>query len=237
MMQGKPKAHILYVEDDMTLGFVTKDNLENYGYQITHMENGLEALESLEHNVYDLCILDVMLPLMDGFTLAEKIREKDKHIPVLFLTAKSLTEDKIRGLSLGGDDYITKPFHIDELVLKIEVFLRRNRVKETVDETTREMRIGRYLLDAENMLLKGPNSEGSLTYKEAELLKYLNENRDKVLKRQDILVAVWGDDSYMLSRSLDVFISRLRRLLADDPGILIRSVHGIGFRFQVKERK
>lgn len=237
-MNTKPKAHILYVEDDVTLGFLTKENLEKLGYTITHCEDGLVALEKFAGATFDLCILDVMLPHLDGFTLAEKIRESNRHIPILFLTAKSMTEDKIRGLSLGGDDYITKPYSIDELVLKIEVFLRRSRIIEKEEAGSPQFtNIGSFLLDADNLILKGYHKEVTLTYKEAELLKYLNENREKILKRSDILIAVWGDDSYLLSRSLDVFISRLRKILSSDAEIQIRSVHGIGFKFMVKDTK
>ncbi|MCX6270568.1 MAG: response regulator transcription factor, partial [Bacteroidetes bacterium] len=217
--------------------FVTRDNLEKQGYRITHCEDGIQGLEAFGHNTFDLCLLDVMLPHMDGFTLAEKIREMDRHIPILFLTAKSMKEDKIKGLTLGGDDYITKPYSIDELILKIEVFLRRSRIVETVGEPDHQYFIGNYMLDTENFLLKRGKKETGLTYKEVELLKFLNDNRDKVLKREDILTAVWGDDSYMLSRSLDVFISRLRKYLSEDPTISIRSVHSVGFKFLVKESR
>jgi len=237
-MTAKQKVSILYVEDDITLGFLTRENLEKLGYTITLCEDGVQALQVFSGNNFDLCILDVMLPHLDGFSVAEKIRETDKHIPILFLTAKSMIEDKIRGLSLGGDDYITKPYSIDELVLKIEVFLRRSRVIEK-DESKPELftNIGSFVLDVDNLTLKGNDTKVSLTFKETELLKYLNDNREKVLRRQDILIAVWGDDSYMLSRSLDVFISRLRKLLSSDADIQIRSVHGIGFKFLVKDQK
>jgi two-component system response regulator VicR len=235
-MNSKPKAQILYVEDDVTLGFLTRENLEKMGYKVTLCEDGNAALEKFASDAFDICILDVMLPQLDGFTLAEKIRESNRHIPILFLTAKSMIEDKIKGLSLGGDDYITKPYSIDELVLKIEVFLRRSRIIEKEESAApKDTSVGNFTLDIDNLILRGYHKEINLTYKEAELLKYLNDNRDKILKRSDILIAVWGDDSYLLSRSLDVFISRLRKILSYDPEIQIRSVHGIGFKFIVKE--
>ncbi len=233
-MNDKPKPRILYVEDDVTLGFVTSDNLEKKGYAVSHCEDGARALELFRQQPFDLCILDVMLPVMDGFTLAEKIREANHHIPILFLTAKSMTEDKIQGLSLGGDDYITKPYSMDELVLKMEVFLRRSRITEPGSQVVKRHQIGLFLLDNESYTLKYGTEETRLTYKEAELLRYFYENREQVLKRQDILIAVWGDDSYLLSRSLDVFISRLRKLLKPDKSIHIKSIHGIGFRFQIR---
>ncbi|HRY33924.1 MAG TPA: response regulator transcription factor [Bacteroidales bacterium] len=233
-MNEKTRPRILYVEDDVTLGFVTSDNLEKKGYAVSHCEDGARALELFREQPFDLCILDVMLPVMDGFSLAEKIRETNHHIPILFLTAKSMTEDKIQGLSLGGDDYITKPYSMDELVLKMEVFLRRSRVTEPASPGVKRYQIGLFLLDTESYTLTHETEVSKLTYKEAELLRYLFENRDEVLKRQDILIAVWGDDSYLLSRSLDVFISRLRKLLKPDKNIQIKSIHGIGFRFQIR---
>ncbi|MHC1706521.1 MAG: response regulator transcription factor [Bacteroidales bacterium] len=235
-MKTKLKARILYVEDDVTLGFLTRESLEKMGYAVTLCEDGYQALEQFNKDNFDLCILDVMLPRLDGFTLAEKIRENDRHIPILFLTAKSMIEDKIRGLSLGGDDYITKPYSIDELVLKVEIFLRRSKIIEKEEDPSEKFSgIGSFSLDSDNLLLINNTTKINLTYKEAELLKFLNDNREKVLKRSDILIAVWGDDSYLLSRSLDVFISRLRKILSSDPEIQIRSVHGIGFKFIVKE--
>lgn len=226
------KAHLFYVEDDVTLSFVTIDNLERLDYKVSHYTDGETALQVFHPGKFDLCILDVMLPKLDGFMLASQIREKDNHIPIIFLTAKSMQEDKIKGLSLGGDDYITKPYSIEELVLKIEVFLRRSQVVNERGNQKSVFKIGFYELDVNNLLLRFGEENNDLTYKEAELLKYLFENRGKLLKREDILRAVWGDDSYYLSRSLDVFISRLRKLLNKDNSLRIRSVHGIGFRFE-----
>jgi DNA-binding response OmpR family regulator len=228
------KANILYVEDDMTLSFVTRDSLERVGYRVVHCEDGEDGLIAYQNSLFDICIFDVMLPKLDGFSLARKIRETDTHIPILFLTAKSMKEDKIEGLSLGGDDYITKPYSIEELILKIEVFLRRSRIIDERKNQKELIRIGQYQLDTNNLVLKHAKTESSLTYKEAELLKYLSDKQGELLKREDILIAVWGDDSYYLSRSLDVFISRLRKLLAEDERIKIKNVHGIGFKFQIE---
>jgi len=218
----------LYVEDDLYLSYVTKDNLELKGYTITFCKDGMEAYEAFNNATFDLCILDVMLPMMDGFELAKKIRENDEHIPIIFLSAKSLKEDRIQGLSLGGDDYITKPFSIEELVLKIEIFLKRRKIIN--GESKRgEYQIGDYTFDAVNMQLKFNDDIQRLTSRETELLRYFIIHQDKVLKKEEILNEVWGSDSYFNSRSLDVFISRLRKYLAKDPKIRINNIHGIGF--------
>jgi len=222
------EVKILYVEDDITLSFVTKDNLELKGYKIIHCEDGQKALELFLNEHFDLCILDVMLPGMDGFSLAEKIRERDKNIPIIFLSARSMHEDKIRGLSLGGDDYLIKPFSIEELVLKIEIFLKRNRVMDSAGSNDRN-NIGEYVFDYSNLTLSRGEKINELTLREADLLKFLYDNQNRVLSREEILIAVWGDDSYFLSRSLDVFISRLRKYLNEDKNIRIRNVHGVGF--------
>lgn len=225
-MSNKPK--ILYVEDDSYLGYVTKDNLEIKGYDIKLCSNGKSALETFLAEDFNLCVLDVMLPEMDGFSLAKKIREKDEHIPILFLSAKSMKEDRIQGLTIGGDDYITKPFNIEELALKIEIFLKRGKVINA-KKNKGEYIIGIYSFDSINMLLKHEDEVKRLTSREVELLKYFVENQNKVLKKEDILNQVWGSDSYFNSRSLDVFISKLRKYLKLDSSIQINNIHGIGF--------
>lgn len=230
------KAHLLYVEDDASLSFVTRDNLELQGYTITHCADGKEALATVRAQDFDLCILDVMLPEVDGFTVAQEIRNKNPHVPILFLTAKSLKEDRIHGLKLGGDDYITKPFSIEELILKIEVFLRRSQV---VNIPTRNINsnllIGLYAFDYDNLTLSNNGHTKRLTQKEADLLLFLNKNRNQVVKRSLILEQLWGTDDYFLGRSLDVFISRLRKYLGDDSRLKIENIHGVGFCFYVKE--
>ena len=226
-------AKILYVEDDETLSFITKDHLELKGYGVYHCSDGLQALDDFKAGDFDLCVLDVMLPKMDGFTLAEEIRKRDKDIPILFLTAKSMKEDRLEGLRLGGDDYITKPFSIEELILRIEVFLRRSKV--VGDTLVTEYPIGEYTFDFSNLSLSREEKTHHLTQREADLLKYLAENTNRVIKRSDILLSVWGEDDYFLGRSLDVFISRLRKYLKDDPRVNIENIHGVGFRFVVPE--
>ena len=224
------KTRILYVEDDETLGFVTRDNLELKGYEIVHCKDGDTAMELVNADSFDLCILDVMLPGVDGFTIAEAIREKDHQVPILFLTAKSLKEDKIHGLRIGGDDYILKPFSIEELTLKIEVFLKRSKV--TNPQINHPILIGKYLFDYSNQRLTLKDKSKKLTQREAELLKYLWERRNVIIKRSDILKKLWGRDDYFLGRSLDVFISRLRKYLKEDQAIRIENIHGVGFRFE-----
>ncbi len=231
----KNKPQILYVEDDVHLSFVTKDNLEIKGYAITFCKDGNEAIDVFSKKDFDLCILDVMMPEMDGLTLARKIREVNEHIPILFLSAKSLKEDRINGLIAGADDYITKPFSIEELCLKIEIFLKRSRVSGNDKLNRGETRIGAYLFDYMNLQLKYKDESQRLTNREAELLKFLAENRNKVVKKEEILNEVWGDDSYFNSRSLDVFVSRLRKYLREDKTIQINNVHGIGFVLSVND--
>jgi DNA-binding response OmpR family regulator len=224
------KAKILYAEDDETLSFITKDHLELQGYDVHHSVTGAEALEAYKKDKFDLCIFDVMLPEMDGFTLAENIRKRDQQIPILFLTAKSLKEDRIHGLKLGGDDYLTKPFSIEELILKIEIFLRRSRVFEAPSQE-QEVMIGSYkYLPLEYQLIRD-NNVRVLTQRESELLDFLIKHKNKVIKRSLILENLWGEDDYFMGRSLDVFISRLRKYLSEDPSIKIDNIHGIGFKF------
>ena len=229
------KIKILYVEDDVNLGFVTKDNLQKKGFDITLCQDGLEAAQTFGTQKFDLCILDVMLPKIDGFALAQKFRDKDKNIPILFLTAKAMLEDKLQGFKIGGDDYITKPFSIDELVLKIEVFLKRSRVYTEVAEEKNKYHIGSYDFDFKELTLKNKDNTYSLTLREAELLRMLSINRNQVVRRESILHQVWGEDNYYIGRSLDVFVSRLRKMFADDENIQIENVRGVGFKFIVKE--
>ncbi len=225
------KAHLLYVEDDADLSFVTKDNLELEDYQITHCADGQTALDLLGSQKFDLCILDVMLPAIDGFTLAQEIRKIDSETPIIFLTAKSLNEDKIKGLKLGGDDYITKPFSIEELILKIEVFLRRRNI--TAPELPAKYQLGIFEFDYPNLELHAAGTKEALTQREADLLKYFLDQPNKVVKRSEILETLWGEDNYFLGRSLDVFISRLRKYLKADDTIKIENIHGVGFRFKI----
>ena len=211
------KAHLFYVEDDESLSFVTRDNLELQDYKVTYCPDGRTAMAAIKEETFDLCILDVMLPDVDGFTIAEEIRKFNTQVPILFLTAKSMKEDRIKGLRLGADDYITKPFSIEELLLKIEIFLRRSKVSKMPLPTY--LTVGNYVLDHKNLSLKFGEQSKNLTQKEADLLKMFMESQNEVIKRSFILETLWGEDDYFLGRSLDVFISRLRKYLSQDPRI------------------
>jgi len=226
MAEQPPK--ILYVEDDKTLSFITKENLERKGYSITFCEDGEQALKMFKSDSFDLCLLDVMIPKIDGFTVAKEIRTINKDIPLIFLTAKSLQEDKIHGLMIGADDYLVKPFSIEELYLKIEIFLKRKYITGNASHN-QIFRIGNFTLDFNNLKLISCRNEIRLTYREAELLRLLIINKNTLLKRENILKSLWKEDDYFLGRSMDVFISRLRKYLKSDPGLKIENVHGTGF--------
>lgn len=227
------KFPILLVEDDPALNFIIRDNLEQNNYNVTVAEDGEKALRLFKSGNFALVLLDVMLPKLDGFSVAREIRKTDEQIPILFLTARSMTEDKIAGLTLGGDDYITKPFSMEELLLKMKVFLRRSNTSSN-NIYRNEVHIGSYTFIDEELLLKHADYERRLTLKEAELIKLFANNQNTVLTRDDILNKVWGSNDYFLGRSLDVFISRLRKYFSHDPNIKIINLHGIGFRFSVK---
>jgi DNA-binding response OmpR family regulator len=222
---------ILLVEDDPNLGFVIKDNLLIKGYDVTLCKDGEEAERTFNSNSFNLCIFDIMLPKKDGFSLAKDVRMKDKNIPIIFLTAKSMMEDKLAGFKTGADDYVTKPFSLEELYCRIEVFLKRSTEPGPVP--TSNFSIGEYKFDYTRLTISHPKGEKSLTQKEAEVLKVLCSNRERVLKREEILNQIWGDDDYFMGRSLDVFISKLRKYLKDDPAIQIANYHGVGFRLEV----
>ncbi|QSW87850.1 MULTISPECIES: response regulator transcription factor [Flavobacterium] len=222
---------ILYTEDDETLAFLTKDNLEQNNYEVVHCLNGKAGLEAFKEEEFDICILDIMMPKMDGFELASEIRKIDIDIPIIFLSAKTLKEDRIKGLRLGADDYLVKPFSIEELILKIEVFLKRSQKNNKTEKSIYE--IGKYQFDTKNFILFNDDEKVGLTQREAELLKLFLDNKNLVLKREQILTALWGTDDYFMGRSLDVFISRLRKILINEEGISIENLHGIGFRFLI----
>jgi DNA-binding response OmpR family regulator len=232
METGRKK--ILLVEDDPSLGFVIKDNLTVKGYDVTLCKDGDEGENTFYNNPFHLCILDVMLPKKDGFAVARSIRNKNKEIPILFLTAKSMMEDKLIGFQTGADDYITKPFSLEELICRIEVFLRRTVSTAKTESLDHVFYVGQYEFDPTTLLLKNKSTEKTLTQKEAEVLKLLYQNRDRVLKREEILTQVWGDDDYFMGRSMDVFISKLRKYLKEDPGIQIVNYHGVGFRLELR---
>ncbi|UXX80114.1 response regulator transcription factor [Reichenbachiella carrageenanivorans] len=221
---------ILLVEDDESLGFVIKDSLENKSYQVTLCTDGEQGLETFGSQSFDLCLLDVMLPRLDGFSLAEKIRVKSKLVPIIFLTAKGMQEDKLAGFKLGGDDYMTKPFSMEELIYRIEVFLRRG--SSLPKEETAHL-LGNYRFDLNSLTLTTQEHSQKLTRREAEILQYLSDRKDTLVKREELLLALWGDDDYFKGRSLDVFISKLRKYLKEDHTVDIENYHGVGFKLVV----
>ena len=222
---------LLLVEDDQSLGFVIKDNLEQEGFGVDLATTGNDGLEMVKSNHYDLLVLDVMLPGIDGFSIAESIRESQSEIPILFLSAKSMLEDRLEGLRRGGDDYLTKPFSMEELVLKINVFLKRSSRSSEPDT----YQLGNYMFDPMTMTLALDGSTYKLTQKESQLLRLLCQRMGVVLKREEILQEIWGSDDYFLGRSMDVFISKLRKHLKQDSRISIANYHGVGFRLEVSD--
>lgn len=230
----KEKIHILLAEDDLNLGILLVDYLEAEGFDVKLCKDGELALKSFQANTYDLCLLDVMMPKIDGFSLAKEIRLKDKKIPIIFITAKSLKEDKLIGYNLGADDYITKPFDEEELLWKIKAVIRR--VPENKNENKVEIiSIGKYMFDFNNQSLIINNQSQRITEKESDILKYLSEHRNHIIKREDMLKELWGENDYFLGRSLDVFISKMRKYLKEDQTIRIENVFGVGFIFNVVE--
>ncbi|HRJ31504.1 MAG TPA: response regulator transcription factor [Cyclobacteriaceae bacterium] len=224
------KLSILVVEDDPNLGFVIQDNLGLQGYDVSLGRDGEEGLRLFHEKKFNLCILDVMMPKKDGFSVARAIREQNRDIPILFLTAKAMTEDKLEGFRTGADDYITKPFSLEELFCRVEVFLKRG---QAASEPEKIIMLGSFTFDYSNFRLTTRLSERTLTSREAEVLRLLFLNRNRVLKREEILKAVWGDDDYFLGRSMDVFISKLRKYLKDDPTVQIVNYHGVGFKLEI----
>jgi DNA-binding response OmpR family regulator len=232
------KIRILLVEDDEALRFIVKDNLEQHDYHVEIAEDGEMALDLYKKSDIDLILLDVMLPKIDGFRVAQNIRKSNEQVPIIFLTARSMTEDRITGLTLGGDDYIPKPFSMEELLLKIKIFLKRSSSQPVAkSNNSNSITIGEFDFFPDDLTLSIHGKTRTLTLKESELIKFFAANTNKVLSRNDILQNIWGSDDYFLGRSLDVFISRLRKYFKDDPNIKIINLHGIGFRFSIKKEQ
>ena len=228
----KPKAKILLVEDDTNLGVVISDQLKSEGYQVVLCTNGMDGHMRFSEDEFHLCIFDVMMPKKDGFTLAREIRTMNQDIPILFLTAKAMMEDKIAGFNAGGDDYLTKPFSFDELSVRVKALLKRVNIQDEPEQKVVE--IGSYIFDTENFMLKHPEFEKTLTKKEAMVLKILCKFKNAVVPRENILTAVWGQDDYFAGRSMDVFITKLRKYFVMDSKISISNIHGIGFKLEVQ---
>ncbi|MBC8045396.1 MAG: response regulator transcription factor [Fimbriimonadaceae bacterium] len=236
MQYAQQNIKILYVEDDPNLGFVTKDNLERKGLKIMMCTDGETAYETFQKNTFNLCILDVMLPKIDGFTLAQKIRNTNKNIPIIFLSAKSMVEDRLEGFKAGADDYIIKPYSIDELLMKVDIFLKRsvNNTENKQDGEDGIFIIGTYEFNFNDLNLKKENIITNLTLREAELLRIFCQYKNKVVKREVIIEQVWKNEQTYIGRSIDVFVSKLRKYLADDPSIILETVRGYGYKLSIE---
>ena len=236
-INNQKQAKILLVEDDPNLSLVIQDYLEMLNYETQLCRDGEEGLDEFRKNNYDLIVLDIMMPKKDGISVAREIRKVDEQIPIIFLTAKSLKEDRIKGFQTGCDDYIAKPFSTEELSLRIKAILKRCRIRdnEVPEPKNQEFQIGKVIFDHVNMVLRTDEEEHYLTRKESALLKLLCLYKDQLLSREIALKTIWGDDDYFIGRSMDVFISKLRKYLKIDPRISITNVHGTGFKLEVKE--
>jgi len=221
---------ILYVEDELFLGKIVKESLETRGFEVIMESDGAKATELFNKTKPDVCVLDVMLPNKDGFTIADEIRDSDEEIPIIFLTAKTQTEDVIKGFTLGGNDYIRKPFSMEELIVRIQHVLRQ-KIEGPRKPTGDLVTIGKYNFQLNRQVLNDGKEDRKLSYRENELLKLLYENRDKIIDRKDILKLLWGNDSFFNSRNLDVYITKLRSYLKEDPSLEIITIKGIGYRF------
>jgi DNA-binding response OmpR family regulator len=226
---------ILLAEDDFDFASVLKQYLELYEYQVTWAKDGQEALTFFKSQRYDICVLDVMMPIIDGFSLAEKIISINPETPFVFLTARKLKEDKIIGLKLGADDYIVKPFEAEELVLRLNNILKRSNQKQLLFSNIPELQIGNYVFDTKRLTLKDNNKTQQLTEKEASLLHFLYTHKNQLLKREQILKNIWGNDDFFSGRSMDVYISKIRKYFINDPKITIESIRNIGLEFKVLE--
>jgi len=223
----KERTKVLLVEDDANLGTLLAEYMKAKNYETQLYSNGKEALERFKRNEYDFCILDIMMPIKDGFTLAQEIRLVNSEIPIIFLTAKTMKDDVLKGFEIGADDYITKPFSMEELLYRIEAVLRRSK-KEDINDN--KIEIGKYIFEPNKQLLHFGNNEIKLTTKESELLRLLCKNKNQVLERNFALKTIWDDDTYFNARSMDVYITKLRKHLKDDSSIEIINVHGKGFK-------
>jgi len=237
MKKKDTQINILLAEDDPNLGFVVQDNLKTKGYRVTLCTNGEIAMKTFADEQFDLCILDVMMPKKDGFEVATTIREINKEIPIIFLTAKAMQIDKVRGFKLGADDYITKPFDFQEFLLRVEAILKRSRILLEKDKKIiKTYTVGTYTFDVKNQTLKHKLLEKRLTKKETRILTYLCEHLNDIVPREMILKNIWGTDDYFSGRSLDVFISKLRKYLSNDENIQINNIHSVGFKLEVKQQ-
>jgi DNA-binding response OmpR family regulator len=228
------KKKLMLVEDDINLGNIIFDNLELHNYEVILFRNGEEAWQNYEKGKFDLLLLDIMMPKRDGISLAREIRKVDPLVPIIFLTAKGLKEDKLQGFSVGADDYLTKPFEMEELIVRMEAILKRTS-KGVLMDSIKEYKIGKYSFNIKQRTLVLGDNQSKLTTKEAGLLEQLCIQKNNILTREIALKAVWGSDNYFTGRSMDVYITKIRKFLSEDPAIEIQNIHGEGYRLVVDE--
>jgi two-component system, OmpR family, response regulator len=233
MENQKEKTKILLVEDDENMGYLVKDYLEMTGFDVTLITDGAAVMPVFMGGNFHICLLDVMLPHKDGFAIATEMRQFNATIPIIFLTAKNVKEDRLHGFRIGGDDYVTKPFSIEELHLRIEAVLKRTLALPTRADEQHLMKFGNSILNIANQTLNTEGVETPLTFREAKMLQLFLQHKNKLLERDFILKLVWGDDVIIVGRSIDVFVSRLRKLLKDNPSVKISNVHSVGYRFDL----
>lgn len=224
------KIKVFYVEDELFLGKIVKESLESRDFEVIMESDGAKATELFKKTGPDICVLDIMLPNKDGFAIADEIRELDEEVPIIFLTAKTQTEDVVKGFSLGGNDYIRKPFSMEELIVRIQNLLR-NKGEGSQKIAGGSAIIGKYNFQLNRQILSNGKEDRKLSYRESELLKLLYENREKIIDRKDILNLLWGNDSFFNSRNLDVYVTKIRSYLKDDPSLEIITIKGVGYRF------
>lgn len=228
------KPHIFLVEDDLSFGAVLKSYLEINDFEVDWVDDGQHALNQFKKTGFDLCMLDVMLPNVDGFTIGAEIRKINPDIPILFLTAKNLRDDVLKGYRIGADDYITKPFDTEVLIFKLKAILKRQSGTQPKDSDFYQ--IGSYFFDFRLRTIDRGTTKQRLSPKEAELLKMLCDNQNELLPRETALLKIWGDDGYFTARSMDVYLTKLRKLFAEDPSVEIRNIHGSGFMLEIKKQ-
>ncbi len=226
------KIKVFYVEDEVFLARIVKESLESRGFEVIMEGDGAKALDLFKKSQPDICVLDIMLPNKDGFTIADEVRELNEDIPIIFLTAKTQTEDVVKGFTLGGNDYVRKPFSMEELIVRIQnlLRLRTDEPKKIIGDS---VKMGKYNFQLNRQVLSNGKEDRKLSFRESELLKLLYKNRDKIIDRKDILNLLWGNDSFFNSRNLDVYVTKLRSYLRDDPSLEIITIKGIGYRFVV----
>ncbi|RKS19164.1 DNA-binding response OmpR family regulator [Flavobacterium endophyticum] len=226
---------VLYLEDEESLGKITNDMLVKNGFSVQWILDGRKGLEVFKAKIFDICIVDIMMPGLDGYSFVKEIRKTDPNIPVIFLTARSLTEDVVKGFEIGGNDYLKKPFSIEELIIRMKALLNRVTVSKSEPQAQTTFQIGKYVFDHSSMELSSGEKKTVLTHLENELILQLILNKNNVLQRQRVLQDLWGDDTFFNARSMDVFITKIRKHFADDDAISIVNIRGIGYKMIVKE--